>query len=319
MIQVLLFHPDGRVERGGAELIDAPCAEGSCLWIDLEGQTPENQALVEGIGFHPLAVEDTFTLDHQPKVEEYDDCLFVIVRGINFNQRSDRLETLKLAAFLAADRLVTYHRQPLRSVATVRTRIEESGRSPRGGLPHLLYLIYDEMMGHYFPVLEEIAAAIEEVEEEIFDEPQPHHLETILRLRRRLSTLRRVMLPHRQIFSHLASGGPVLIPAHEALYFRDVYDEVFRLADAVDQQRDQLSSVRDTYLSVVSQRTNDVMKVLTIISAVLLPLSVIAGIYGMNFANMPELQSRWGYPMVLGLMAIIAGGLVTLFRRKGWL
>lgn len=319
MIQILLFHPDGQIESGGPELIEAPPPEGALVWIDVQGQTRDNQALIEGMGFHPLAVEDTFTLEHQPKVEEYDDCLFIIVRGINFSEKSDRLETLKLAAFLSARRLVTFHRAPMRSVNAVRTRLLETGRSPRGGLDHLLYLIYDEMIGHYFPVVDEIGSQIETLEEEIFEEPREEHLEAILRLRRRLSTVRRVMLPHRQIFNHLSTGDVDFVSPQNALYFRDVYDEVFRLADAVDQQREQISSVRDTYLSVISQRTNEVMKVLTILSAVLLPLSLIAGIYGMNFAHMPELHSRWGYPAVLAFMALLAGGLVALFRRKGWL
>jgi magnesium transporter len=127
------------------------------------------------------------------------------------------------------------------------------------------------------------------------------------------------MLPHRQIFNHLANAQTPFVDAGTALFFRDIYDNVFRLADAVDQQRDQLANVKDTYLSVISQRTNEVMKVLTLFSAILLPLTFLAGIYGMNFEHMPELGSRFGYFAVLGVMVVVAGSLLAWFRHKGWL
>lgn len=324
MIRTLHIGPEGALTAGGAELMDrvptcAPTEDGSLLWIDLEGQSEENRKLVSSMGFHPLAVEDTFTLAHQPKLEEYDDFLFVIVRGIDADLEQSRLVTLKLVAFLTPGRLVTFHRAPLHSVNTVYTRMSESKRAARGGLAHLLYLIYEEMIGYYLPRLEETDEALASLEAQIFIRPHEDHLAAILRHRRQLSALRQVMVPHRQIFIHLSTGSSELIDTQEALYFRDVYDEVMRLSEAIDMQREQLASARDTYLSVISQRTNEIMQVLTVLSAVLLPLTVIAGIYGMNFTHMPELQQAWGYPMALGLMALVAGGLLLFFKRKGWL
>lgn len=318
MITVLAIRPDGAVELGGREFLEGG-APGVKYWIDIEGLNEDYRALVEAMGFHPLAIEDTFTLQHQPRCEEYEGHLFAIVRGIDFNRTSDRLETLKLATFLTSERLVTVHRAPMVSVGTVRDRLAAGGRAPRGGLVHVLYMLYDQLISLYAPLIEEIGEELELLEEEIFINPRQQQLERVLALKQRLATVRRVMMPHRQIFSHLATGSPEEISDQEALYFRDVYDQVIRIADSVDVLREQLSSVRDTYMSVIGQRTNDVMKVLTIISAVLLPISVIAGIYGMNFDHMPELHSPWAYPAALGAMATVASVMLLWFKRRGWL
>jgi len=316
MIRVALFQADGTVQTGGEELLQAPVPEGGAVWVDVEGRSKLYEKHLLDWGFHPLAVEDVFTLQHQPKVEEYADHLFVIVRGIDFNRA--RLETLKLAAFLQSHRLVTVHRASMRSVATVRRKLAESGRG-RVSMSHLLYRLCDEMVDHYFPVVEGIGVELEDLEEQIFDDPRQEQLEQLRELARRLSTVRRVMLPHRQVFNHLASRQVDLIDDQQAIYFRDVYDNVFRLADAVDQQRDQLAAAKDTYLSMVAQRTNEVMKVLTLFSATLLPLTFIAGLYGMNFDFMPETGWRYGYFTVLGVMAMLLAGMLWWFRRKGWL
>jgi magnesium transporter len=324
-VQVMLFSPDGAVRSGGRELIAAAgagapegAAEGGFAWVDLEGQAADTERLLLEMGFHPLAVEDTLTLEHQPKIEEYPGCLFVIVRGLDFNRAGTRLTTLKLAAFLDGRRLVTYHRAPMRSVAGVRQRLADGQRAPQGGPVHLFYSICDQVIDHYFPVLDKVAEEVEKTEEEIFQGPTQSHLQRLLELRRRLATLRRVMLPHRQVFNHLANAKTPYVDDATALYFRDIYDNVLRLADAIDQQRDLLASTKDTYLSVLGQRTNEVMKVLTLFAAILLPLSLIAGIYGMNFEHMPELHTRWGYFGALGLMAAVAAALAWWFRRRGW-
>jgi len=314
--------PDGGVRCGGRELLEAPVPPGGSVWVDLQDFDPFHQELLESWGYHPLAIEDTFTLQHQPKVEEYDGHLFVIVRGIDFNPKQDdgeTLGTLKMAAFLSAGRLVTVHRAPLRSVEAVRRRIEESHRALPGGAAQALWSVCDEMMDLYFPVVDEIGAEIEQLEASVVSAPEQRHLERVLALRRKLSTLRRAMLPHRQVFSHLGSSRSGYYDDVAALNFRDTLDNVLRLADAIDQQRDLLVNVKDTYLSVMSQRTNEIMRVLTVFSAVVLPLSLIAGVYGMNFDNMPELHSPWGYFGVLGLMGALAISMILWFRRRRWL
>lgn len=323
MIRVTRFHADHSVVCGGEELLTEIAPDTGTLWIDLEGPDPRFEPFLRSCGFHPLAIEDTFVLHHQPKVEEYDDEIFMIVRGLDFNVEQPvadgEVHTLKLAAFLSKHRLVTLHRAPLRSVSTAYQRLSESGRSFPGGAAQILWSICDEMMDLYVPVVDEIGNEIDGLESEVLRDPQQRLLEQILDLRRRLGTLRRYMLPHRQVFGHLAGSRSGPIDDTAALNFRDTQDNVLRLADSIEQQRDMLNNLKDTYLSVVAQKTNDIMRVLTVFSAIVLPLSLVAGIYGMNFEHMPELHERWGYPFSLGLMALIAGGLLLWFRKKRWI
>ena len=323
MIRVTRFERDGRLQCGAEELLGEEDSGGSSTWIDLEGLDPRFEAMLRDWGFHPLAIEDVFTQQHQPKVEEYDDTLFMIVRGLDFNvmedHEADEIVTLKLAAFLSRRRLVTSHRAPLRGVSAVYDRLGESKRAYPGGVTQVLWTICDEMMDLYFPLIDSIGGEIEELEERVMASPSQDHLHRLLLLRRKLSILRRTMLPHRQVFSHLAGSRFEAIDETAALNFRDTQDNVLRLADAIEQQRDLLSNVKDTYLSVVAQRTNEIMRVLTVFSAIVLPLSLIAGIYGMNFEHMPELRQAWGYPAVLGSMTALACGMLLWFKKKGWL
>jgi magnesium transporter len=322
VIRVVVFEAGGGLRSGGEELLAAPLAAGDRIWIDLEGPDKRFEGWLRDWDFHPLAIEDTFTLQHQPKVEEYDDTMFVIVRGLDFNVESrpgDDVRTQKLAAFFSATRLVTLHRAPMRSVDLVCERLKASHRSFPGGPVQVLWTIYDEMMDHYFPVVDELASEIERLEEVVVEDPAHEHLEQVLAMRRKISTLRRIMLPHRQVFGHLANSRFEAIDSTAALNFRDTQDNVLRLADALEQQRDLLTNVKDTYLSVVAQRTNEIMRVLTVFSAIVLPLSLVAGVYGMNFRHMPELESRWGYPGVLLGMAALAAGLLLWFRKKRWI
>jgi magnesium transporter len=175
------------------------------------------------------------------------------------------------------------------------------------------------MLNYYLPIVDGIGLEIEKLEAAVLDETGRAQLERILDLRRRLGVLRRIMLPHRAVFNHLSNSRDALFDSTASLNFRDTLDNVLRLIDAVDQQRDQLANVKDTYLSVVSQRTNEIMKVLTLFSAIMLPLTFIAGVYGMNFEHMPELATKHGYFVVLGAMLVVAVGMFWLFRRKDWI
>jgi magnesium transporter len=321
MIKVVVIGPDGLPRSGGVEQLSLPTPERPLVWIDIEGETPEAHQLLESKKFHPLAIEDTFTQQHQPKVDDYGHYLFVIVRGIDFNVGNGELDTIKLAAFISQGRLVTYHRKPLRSVDAVHKRLCEGGFLPEGSrnAGHLFYLVADEMMDRYFPIVDEIDERLEQLEEDIFEKPKPGQLVSLLELRRRLSTLRRVMLPHRQVFNHLATpGASDHIDSQDAIYFRDVMETVYRLGDAIDQQRDLVVSTKDTYLSAVGQRTNDIMKVLTLVSVILLPMSVLTGLYGMNFDKIPGASNPFGFWEIVLAMLGVAGGLVYLFRKKGW-
>lgn len=317
----MIFDSEGSVRCGGAELLPVALDPAIAGWIDIEGDPETAERLLREQKFHPLAIEDTFTLQHQPRVEEYADHLFVIVRGIDFNsaQSVEELQTLKLAAFLRSNLLLTLHRAELRSVNAVWNRIEESKRALPGGVVQLLWSICDELIDLYFPLIDEIGARIEALEQEVLNNAEREQLQVILDLRRKLGVLRRTMLPHRSVFGHLANSRDPLFDATASLNFRDTLENVLRLTDAVDQQRDQLSNVKDTYLSVISQRTNEIMKVLTLFSAIMLPLTFIAGVYGMNFEHMPELSSPYGYFAVLAGMGAVAVAMALWFRRRKWL
>lgn len=298
-----------------------PPAPGEFVWIDMESPTEAELAvLTDPFHFHPLAIEDCLTPAHQPKIEDFGPYLFLIFRGIDFNPPMVGFQTLKLAAFLGPAYLVTYHRRPMRSIAAA---LDKYGRTESQGLchssSHLLYEILDYLIEHYFPILESIEGEIETLEHRLFHDPGPEALEAILDAKRRVLDVKRTLAPHRELFARIGRGEfeeiePGLVP-----FYRDLYDSTYRLTEVADSYRDLLSGTLDAYLSVVSHKLNEVMKVLTIFATIMLPLTFIVGVYGMNFEYIPELGMRYGYFFVWGAMIALASGLLWLFHRKGWL
>ncbi|HEV7755665.1 MAG TPA: magnesium/cobalt transporter CorA, partial [Mycobacteriales bacterium] len=187
------------------------------------------------------------------------------------------------------------------------------------GPDFVLYSIVDQMVDAHFPLLEQIEEAVDDLQDRIFESAEDLHLDELLHLKRDLGVLRRHTLPQRELLNQISRGDAHFIQRDHLIYFRDVYDHMFRISETIDVDRDQMTGTMDAYLSVVANRTNEVMKVLTIFSATMLPLTLIAGVYGMNFEHMPELHWRYGYAVVLLLMATVCGGLYRGFRRSGWL
>jgi magnesium transporter len=291
------------------------------VWIDLEAPSEkELDVLQDPFGFHPMAIEDCLTPLHQPKIEDFGPYLFLIFRGIDANPPVDRFETIKLAVFLGPNYLITYHRRPMRSVAAVLTKYahDDKGNLFRG-VDYLLYEILDHLIEHYFPVLEGIEEDIEGVEERIFAADDADTLDAILRLKRRVLEIKRALTPHRDLFGRIARNEFEEITPQTVVFYRDLYDSTYRLAEVADSYRDVLSGTLDAHISMISHRLNEVMKVLTIISTILLPLTFIAGVYGMNFDYMPELHWRYGYFYVWGVMLAVAAGLLLFFRRRRWI
>ncbi|MDX1660902.1 MAG: magnesium/cobalt transporter CorA [Gemmatimonadota bacterium] len=324
MLTVLRFHPDRAPEIGAS--LDAsswPPSDDHAMWVDLEAPDPDELALLtRPFGFHPLAIEDCLTREHQPKIEEFGDHLFLIARGIDFGAADgDGFETLKLAAFLGPSWLVTYHRGPMRSVATVREKYTQdtTSRVAARGMDHLLYEILDHVIEHYFPVIDGVEDEIDAIEEALFRDPGDDVLDRILVAKRNTVEIKRAISPHRDVFSRIARGEFPGVDPPTAAFYRDLYDSTFRLTEIADSYRDLLNGLFDGYLSVTSQRLNEVMKVLTIFATIMLPLTFIVGIYGMNFEHMPELGWRYGYFAVWGVMIAIAAGMLWYFRRKRWL
>ena len=322
MVRVFRFSPDGSVRR----FDDLPAAGWApngedSVWVDLEAPTDhELTILTEPFHFHPLAIEDCLTPEHQPKVEDFGGTLFLIFRGIDSNPPVAGFQTLKLAAFLGSNYLVTYHRRPMRSVSSVRDRY--SGESSHGlfrRVDHLLYEILDHLIEHYFPVLEGVEDEIDAIEDELLGDCGPKTLERVLATKRRVQEIKRTLAPHREIFTRIGRDPLPMISPQSAVFYRDLFDSTARLAETADSYRDLLTNLFDAYLSVVSQRLNEVMKVLTVFATILLPLTFIVGVYGMNFDHMPELHWRYGYFMVWAVIVAVAGGMLWGFRRRGWI
>lgn len=289
-------------------------------WIDLEGPDDDLEVLREFFDFHPLAIEDCLTPEHQPKVESFGSYVFLIARGIDFNPPVEGFQTLKLAAFVGPNYLVTYHRRSMRSVDWVHDRIVSGARPGERSAERILVQILDQMIEYYFPILDSIDEELDELEEAIFErEPGAEVLDRLLAAKRRAVEARRTMAPHREVFARVARGEfPTIDPATVA-FWRDLHDSAYRLTEEADTIRDLLGGTLEAHLSMTSHRLNEVMKVLTIFATIMLPLTFIVGIYGMNFAHMPELGWRYGYPTVWVVMLLVAGGLMGFFRRRGWL
>jgi magnesium transporter len=300
------------------------------VWLDVEGHDVALIAdLGARLGVHMLAIEDILNTGQRAKIEEYDQTLFFVVHNLQISDPSDadfQLESEQVAIALRPQVLfsVREHASPL--FDQVRHRLR--GGKPRirgGGSGYLAYVLLDAVVDHYFPLLEQIGDRLEVLEEAILDEPSPRDLARLHSLRSGLAHVRRAIWPLREVLMRAVRSETALLGDEVRPFLRDVADHVALAADIVETYREMVASLTDLYMSSVSNRMNEVMKVLTIIATLFIPLSFIAGLYGMNFDpavsrwNMPELGWYWGYPMALAIMAATAVGLVLFFRRKGWL
>lgn len=293
---------------------------GDTTWIDLVNPPGDVvERLGERFGFHPLAVEDVRKRSQRPKVDSYDDHLLVVVYAIEPIVDRPRPSLKEVAIFVTSDVVITIHRDAVPEIddAAVRWAAHHQERS-RPTSTMLLYTIADTIVDGYFPYLDEIGDRIEDLEIAMFDDASPETLEEVFRMKRLLLEVRRVVAPTRDVFNTFIRRESPLLGEHSVAYFMDVYDHVIRVTEAIDADREILSSVIDVHLTLVSNNLNQTVRTLTSASIVLMTLALIAGIYGMNFQHMPELAWRYGYEFALGLMAVIGGGLVLWFKRTGW-
>lgn len=322
-IRVTLLR-DGTIYQGGDELIEQwrnDEASGDKLWVDVQSPEKEDvEPLLEvRFGFHELAAEDTLSATTLPKYDSFSNYDFFIFRTVDVNVSQHATETYKIAAFLGRAFLVTVHRRPLRYIDNVCNRLPSDKRILDRGPDFVLYTIVDQMVDAHFPLLEQVEDAVDDLQDRIFENADSLHLDELLHLKRDIGILRRHTLPQRELLNLISRGDTSYVQREHLIYFRDIYDHMFRISETIDVDRDQMSATMDAYLSVVANRTNETMKVLTIFSATMLPLTLIAGIYGMNFDHMPELHWIHGYPFALGLM--IGTGLLMLgwFVVNGWI
>jgi magnesium transporter len=321
--RVFYLASDGNLlDELGTEQIRNFLATGEgLLWVDMEDVTDEDTELLSNVFcFHPLAVADCISKNiHPPKIDDFDDYLFIIVHGINYHIESEVVETTELALFLGKNYVVTSHDVPMRSVSSMLDRVQKDGRIMRKGADFLAHDIVDALVDNIMPVIEEMDEKNDQLEAEALHEPKRETLMSIMQLKRSILALTRVSLPQREIMNGLSRGEYALISERAQIYYRNIYDHLVRIEMLTLGLRDMAESVLSTYLSSVSNRMNEVMKVLTLIATIFIPLTFVAGIYGMNFVNMPELEWKYGYFIILIVMAVIGISLVFWFRRRRWL
>jgi magnesium transporter len=348
MIHALRWDPAARAARrlDPAELPQshAELTGEDVVWIDLEGPTPEEEDRVfrRFLPIHPLTLEDITKPRrdpdqgaHLPKVEEFRDYLFVVVNPLPPElakataekpdepvpkaPRLGKYPRPQLSAVLTHHALITHHYEPLSAVEGVREYAARHEDCARRGPDYLFHLILDRMVDEYTPVVERVSDRLDKLETRMFRKPTPEVLARLLRMKRDVTYLRKTLILEREVLARLVRGEFELVDPREIAYYRNVYDHLVRYTELIESAREMVSDLMQSYLAAVSNRLNEIMKVLTMISTVVLPMTLIAGVYGMNFKHMPELEWGWGYPFALGLMALTGVVAFAWFRWKRWI
>ncbi len=295
--------------------------DGKVRWIDFNGYGD-----VEFLGkfgevfkIHSLILEDVVNSNQQPKVEYYDEDVFLVIKKITWEERKE-IEYDQISVLLTSKFLITFRDDKTEDFAAIRQRIEAGVKIFRKSkADYLLYVLTDYTVDQYFLVVEELSERIEAEQESLLDDPQKEDLQKIQILKKEAYLIKHAIRPVRESLSSLTRQESDLIDERNIIYFRDALDHVIQVHESLETQRESISTLIDIYLSSVSNRMNEVMKVLTIIATIFIPLTFIAGVYGMNFTNMPELQWRYGYFLIWGIMIVIAVLLIFYFKRKKWL
>ena len=292
------------------------------LWVDLDGvDRAEGEPLLRDIfGFHELTIDDCYNkLIDPPKVDDYGRYLYVIVHDVQYEAATQRLWTAELNLYVGANYVVSFHHEPLRSVADVRRRAEHRNLVLEGGADFLAHALLDVVVDDFHPVVETLDEQVAAIEELVIEQPRRETLQEVLRLKRNAQRLKRSILPQRDVVNRFARGEySRLIRPESIMYFRDVYDHTVRVEETIESLRDLADSALNTYLNAVNNRINEVMKTLAIVTVVFLPLTLIAGIYGTNFRNVPELRYEYSYFTMLIIMGVVALALAVWFKWRGW-
>ncbi len=292
-------------------------------WIDVDriDRVETIQKLGECYGLHPLVLEDILNTDQRPKMEDYDRYSYIVLKMLHYLDQSGEVEAEQVSLILGQNYLFSFQEGKKGDIFDpIRERIRNGkGRIRKMGADYLAYGLIDAVVDHYFIILEKLGERIEVLEEALVTQPTTQTLKEIHSLKREMIFLRKAVWPLREVINSLARGESPLIQESTRVYLRDVYDHTIQVIDTIETFRDMVSGMLDIYLSSVSNRLNSVMKVLTIIATVFMPLTFLAGVYGMNFKFMPELEWRWGYPLIWAIMIAVGAFMLAYFRRKKWL
>jgi magnesium transporter len=321
-IAVFRYNGAGCEERQ-AEQPDllAPPADESVVWINVSGV--HKMEVLETLGkqfvLHPLLLEDVANTDQRPKLDDYETYFFLVMKMLSLTVAKE-IAVEQVSLVLGRNYVISFQENGTDVFQPVRDRLRGGkGRLRQSGADYLLYALVDAIVDQYFAVLESMGEKIEALQHTVVDDPKPETLNDIHALKSQLLFLRRAVWPLRDVMNNLSRTDCPFLQEATKLFFRDVYDHVVQIVDTIETLREMVSASLDIYLSSVSYRLNAVMRVLTVITTIFMPLSFIASIYGMNFEYMPELRSRWGYPLVLAVMTAVGVGMLVLFRKKRWL
>lgn len=325
MIRILYNAGDGalRNDLSPEDIAGALQNPQGLLWVDLLCEPAEQcvPILRDTFHFHPLAIEDALEEAHAPKINDWEEYVYLVLHAARVTNGGDAaLEHLELDIFVGNNYLVTHHTEPISALDRVWNTSFHDSRQMKRGAAYLLYRLSDELTAEYMPIVDSIDDTIDHIEDEVFDNPTPHMLEEIFKLKRGLLALRRIIMPQREIMNKLGRGDYDVIGQEHHVFFRDIYDQLVRLHDIIDSMRDLVSGTLDTYLSVVNNRLNDTMKTLTLITTLFMPLSFVVGFFGMNFFGpVSTFFSSWTSHtsfLVTMLAMVLIPALMYMWLRK---
>lgn len=292
------------------------------LWIDVSGisHVDNLERLGECFKLHPLVLEDILNVDQRPKVEDYEDYLYLVLKAISSPPEDEDIVAEQISLILGHNYVLSFHENDEDLFKPIRERLTTAkGRIRKAGADYLAYTLMDLIVDNYFVTLERFGEQVEDLEDEVVDRAVPATLQKVHRSKNHMILLRRSLWPLREVIAHLERRESPLISEATAVYFKDVYDHSIIAIDTVETYRDILSGLLDIYLSSVSNRLNQIMKVLTIFATIFMPLTFLVGVYGMNFKNMPELRWHYGYFGLWALMILLAGSMVLYFKKRKWI
>jgi magnesium transporter len=294
----------------------------SVTWLDVDGthDIETIRKLGECYGLHPLVQEDILNTDQRPKLEDYGDYLYIVLKMLSHDERSGEIRSEQVSLILGRSFVISFQEGKEGDVfGPIRERIRSGkGRIRKTGADFLAYSLIDAVVDSYFVIMEKLGESVDILEERLVDRPSPETLHGIHALKKEMIFLRKSVWPLREVIGALERGDSGLIQEPTRAYLRDVYDHTIQVIETIETFRDMVTGMLDIYLSSLSNRLNEVMKVLTIIATLFMPLTFLAGVYGMNFRRMPELEWPWGYPAVLGIMCIVAISMLAYFKKKKW-